>query len=619
MAFRVNVDGDDVDADFVQYLVNDGAGNFNLICGPFITGEDTLSGLVGANLDGQPGDELAVTIGFTGAGNPEFVAIVNNPLGRVAVEALSGQQVRGPDFGNTQSAAIVEGQKFEDSNFNGVRDPGELGLNGVAIQALNANFTRIVKNQVTTQDMDLNGDNLIDPETERGRFRLIFEPDGQGENIVREVIPDGFLQTVPNTPLTSAVQAINRVVAGGFEVFGELEFTAWTAADITGDNAPDMFYAGTFTPTAMGDPVINIVQTFVNDGQGLFNDPSDVFGTPEVAIVADQIEFASEVVSIAVGDFDGGGVPDFAALQRLQDTVRVFLGDGSGQFTETTSLSRGEPLGVGTLHAVDIDNDTDIDLVAVNQAAVRALLNDGAGNFTLHPTVFGELLYGFPHDAVVVDLNNDNFLDVATTQRGFTDEDGLYVSLNLGTDGGGVWQGFADGTVIPFEIGSFDAAAVAAGNLDADPEPELVTTNSDAELLVLDSDGNGSFAIVDTLMPGLDFITDFGFIDQNKDGFLDVIAVGNEMNFSGPFRDGRFFRSDGQGGLTPLDGRLPLLARRIEVDDFDRDGDPDVGFYSSLSARLGYFDLLQPQHEVEADVGDTVTDINFGNTLAPNR
>src|SRR5262249_32952966 len=86
------------------------------------------------------------------------------------------------------------GQKFDDRNGNGVRDPGEPALNGWTIELVDPATGAVVATQVT-RDIDLNIDGVIDPETERGRYA--FAGVAPGSYQVREVLQDGWAQTFP--------------------------------------------------------------------------------------------------------------------------------------------------------------------------------------------------------------------------------------------------------------------------------------------------------------------------------------------------------------------------------------------------------------------------------------
>jgi SdrD B-like protein/PKD domain-containing protein len=94
-----------------------------------------------------------------------------------------GDVVTGLDFANQRIPGMLTGTKFEDLDGDGVRDPGEPGMEGVVIY------------------LDSNNNGLLDP----GEQSAITEEDGQyllevssaGEYTVREIIPDGYHQTAP--------------------------------------------------------------------------------------------------------------------------------------------------------------------------------------------------------------------------------------------------------------------------------------------------------------------------------------------------------------------------------------------------------------------------------------
>src|SRR5262249_13014868 len=90
--------------------------------------------------------------------------------------------------------AAVSGQNFEDRDSSGVHDPGEPGLNGWTIYLQDGRTGRRVATQVT-QDIDVNNDGVIDPETERGRYA--FPGVAAGTYQVSEESQVGWAQTFP--------------------------------------------------------------------------------------------------------------------------------------------------------------------------------------------------------------------------------------------------------------------------------------------------------------------------------------------------------------------------------------------------------------------------------------
>ena len=77
----------------------------------------------------------------------------------------------------------------------------------------------------------------------------------------------------------------------------------------------------------VSDPLANQVDVLLSNCDGTFQKP--------VAIPA-----GSNPTGIATGDFNGDGKQDFAVLQEAEDSVSIFLGDGTGKFTAAT----GSPL-----------------------------------------------------------------------------------------------------------------------------------------------------------------------------------------------------------------------------------------------------------------------------------
>ncbi len=115
------------------------------------------------------------------------------------LESLESRQLLAADFALAAEPApidpavgAVHGQKWEDVNGNGQRDGGEAGLPGVTIYAdLNWNGTLDRNEPSTVTQRDI-------PETdfdEAGLYTLDNVP--AGEQLIREVVPAGYVQTYP--------------------------------------------------------------------------------------------------------------------------------------------------------------------------------------------------------------------------------------------------------------------------------------------------------------------------------------------------------------------------------------------------------------------------------------
>jgi len=92
--------------------------------------------------------------------------------------------------------ARIAGQIFDDANANGRRDATEPGLNGQTVELVDQASGAVVATAVTSQ-VDLNGDESIDPVTETGLYA--FEDLSAAQYEVRLVVNGPWQQSSPTT------------------------------------------------------------------------------------------------------------------------------------------------------------------------------------------------------------------------------------------------------------------------------------------------------------------------------------------------------------------------------------------------------------------------------------
>ena len=114
-----------------------------------------------------------------------------------------GGRVEGIDFGNVPlplPPGSVHGVKWEDVDGDGQRGPNEPGIAGVVIYS-DLNFNRVLDdNEPRAETM---GDIASTADDETGRYWLReLHP---GDHIIREVIPDGFVQTWPAADASTGI------------------------------------------------------------------------------------------------------------------------------------------------------------------------------------------------------------------------------------------------------------------------------------------------------------------------------------------------------------------------------------------------------------------------------
>jgi len=277
-----------------------------------------------------------------------------------------------------------------------------------------------------------------------------------------------------------------------------------TVADLNGDGKLDLVVSNESDGT---------VSILLGDGTGNFT-------------LASSPAAGSYPGVVAVGDFNGDGIPDLAVATRNSNSVSgmvaIFLGDGTGNFTWASSVSSG-PFDTPVALAVgDFNGDGKLDLAAVNgdDGSVAILLGDGNGNFSLASTPVGP---SFPEEGTngligVGDFNGDGNLDLAVL------DGGSKVLILLGDGTGNFKLASSPAT------GSFPSSLVV-GDFNADGRLDLAVGNGgDRTVSILLGDGTGNFTLAST--PAGAGGGPLALGDFNADGKLDlaVINYANAIN-----------------------------------------------------------------------------------------
>ena len=285
-------------------------------------------------------------------------------------------------------------------------------------------------------------------------------------------------------------------------------------------------------------------------------------------------------VDVVVGDLTGDGEADVAVTDLFAGGVRVLPGPlpepRLPDFPEPVPGAVLYPTGAspGSLRIGDLDHQGPLDVVVANSGddTVSVLLADGTGGF--HPPTD----YPAPSEAILpyaalalADVDGTGDLDIV-----IADWDSNTISVLLANAGGGTFQ-----PAISFD--SEKPVAVAVGDLDGDPAPDLVVGGQTGGLAMFLGNGDGTFDRQDPFLLPLGVregsVVSVELADLNLDGNAEVVLGTDGMG--GTTHQGRLvvLGRRGDGTFTPLiDDPLGDVSGAVwtAVGDLDLDGRPDL-------------------------------------------
>jgi hypothetical protein len=382
-----------------------------------------------------------------------------------------------------------------------------------------------------------------------------------------------------NYMLTGTVSALTSVLPTGIVSFLDASNGNAVLATQTLDPASKSFgFASFSTASALSGVTCVVVGDFNGDGHLDLAVANTYSGTVSILLgdgtgnftLTATITVGYYPYSIAVGDFNGDGNLDLAVANYASGTVSILLGDGTGNFSAGATLTVGNsPYSIA---AGDFNGDGNLDLAVANSAdgTVSILLGDGTGNFTLAATV---TVGNSPHSVVAGDFLGNGNLDLAVANSG----DGT-VSILKG-DGTGNFSSFPNS---PVTVG-YTPTSVAVGDFNGDGILDLAVANecgndprcsSAGTVSILLSDGAGNFlpAVTSPVTVGVNPWS-IAVGDFNNDGNLDL-AVANFTNGTVSVLLG-----DGAGNFTSataLPVSVGVKPESVAVGDFNGDGNPDL-------------------------------------------
>lgn len=238
---------------------------------------------------------------------------------------------------------------------------------------------------------------------------------------------------------------------------------AWTFPTVAGAETSNLAvgdFDGDGVPDVMAtNPQTASVSVFRGRGDGT------MFPAHDLALGIDMV---SEPYSVAIGDYDGNGTADAAIADNRTATVFVELGRGDGTFSPgpMQPALEGRPSFIMISHDVNLDGN--LDLVCANRTSddVTVLLGRGDGAF-LNAIVSTTGPDTGPYSIAIADFNVDGVPDVVTA--------------NFRSSSASVLLGIGDGHFeLPIDVGytGMVSYGVAAADFNGDGRPDVAVSNA---------------------------------------------------------------------------------------------------------------------------------------------
>ncbi len=316
--------------------------------------------------------------------------------------------------------------------------------------------------------------------------------------------------------------------------------------------------------------------------------------SPPVSYPLDHHIDPNSVHPIAVGDFNGDGIPDLVvANATFPGSVTVLLGNGDGSFqSQPDIIVPNETLAVAV---GDFNGDGILDIAVTSFGSSGGLPGElyvllGNGDGTFQDPVSYTVGFG-PIDVEVGDVNGDGAADLVVFNQG--DNGGAGSLSLLYNNGDGTFQDAQ--TLPPFP--GYRTSAVAVADLGSGLLDLIVGNDGGGGISNVvsvlvnqgnDADGHAIFRhdMTDDYPAGNSLSTDIDSLavgDFNNDGMPDVLWVDRR---SGEV-DVLLGNGDGTLQGMPIQSPAPdivgFLTGALAVGDFDGDGNLDVTMPLNLS------------------------------------
>jgi FG-GAP-like repeat len=344
---------------------------------------------------------------------------------------------------------------------------------------------------------------------------------------------------------------------------------------VGGADAPPIVAVGDFN----GDGIPDIVSAphggiaiSLGNGDGTFAAP-----------LIPNVDPADGINAFGVGDFNGDGITDLLVDDEDAGKLTVLLGKGDGTFTVGQTM----PFNIQSVAVADFNGDGKLDLTLSRSAQTTILLGSGDGTFTAAPN---QPQIG-SSQVVAADFNGDGKLDLALSpSNGAT-------SILLG-NGDGTFTAAPDQP----QIGS---SQVVAADFNDDGKIDLAVSPPNGAISILLGNGDGTFTAAATFPAGSNAFS-LAVGDFNGDGKPDL-AVAGIANF--PNHQVTIFTGNGDGTFAAGININDASAQSLAAADFTGSGTSDLSTFGSVI--LGNLAISTATNNVDLPAGFVVIQADY--------
>lgn len=328
-------------------------------------------------------------------------------------------------------------------------------------------------------------------------------------------------------------------------------------------------------------PQANLVNWYENDGSPVLTSNKI---TPSAAV--------DIPVSLHAGDLDNDGDTDVVVASHGNSRIVWFENNGAAEFTPRT-LESGEQ--VRSVHMADIDSDGDMDVVAACQSFNKILVyeNNGAQIFTPRVVVTG---LSMPNTVYAADVDGDHDMDiVASSYNNTTFSENKISWFENQQSSGFVTHTISTAVSYPY--------SVYATDMDRDGDMDVLSVSSSSgEMFWHENNGSQVFTNRKIIASGADAQSVYA-ADIDGDGDMDVLTATLSTKKVWWYENNGAQVFSQRAVSTGADGVMSINAA-----DVDSDGDMDILTASLNDHRVAWYPNNVPPVIAGAVAGQTTDD-----------